>query len=388
MRGPSRWARFLVRGAGILFLAVVALELGARIWLRRWASEEAFANFGTIADLQERSGNYGRFIVHRHLGFALTPNYQRDRNRHNSLGFRGEDISIKKPEGTLRIACLGGSTTYGEGVAHDYRLSMPSMLQELCRADGRRVDVINAGCPGYTSLESLINFETRVLDLAPDIAIICHGINDVLPRLVWPPSAYVGDLSGWLRRDATSMIPDWIESSTLARILLVKSGRIQPAASLLRTIGNAPLTCQTFHFQSQRRIGQYPQGVFANTPIETMLAANPPIYFERNLRNFVAVARAHAVLPILATFAYSREFPEQPYIGHPAIQGAIDETNAIIRRLGIEMQVLVLDLAPHFTRKSLFTDGVHFTAEGNLERARVLQQSLASQLSSHPSGPR
>ena len=48
------------------------------------------------------------------------------------------------------------------------------------------IEVINAGVPGYTSWETLINFQFRVLDIEPDLIIIYHGTNDTHARLVLP----------------------------------------------------------------------------------------------------------------------------------------------------------------------------------------------------------
>ena len=39
-------------------------------------------------------------------------------------------------------------------------------------------EVINAGIPGWTTAESLINLHFRVLELSPDMVIICHAVND------------------------------------------------------------------------------------------------------------------------------------------------------------------------------------------------------------------
>ena len=45
-------------------------------------------------------------------------------------------------------------------------------------AGGLRFEVLNCGVPGYTSIESLVNLELRLLELDPDVVLIYHGIND------------------------------------------------------------------------------------------------------------------------------------------------------------------------------------------------------------------
>ena len=129
---------------------------------------------------------------------CLTANYQQAPNRHNSLGFRGEELA-PNTTGVARIAFVGGSTMYGEGVP-DYHMSLPDLLAFGLAREGKPVQSINAGCPGWTSLETLLNLQLRLLELEPDYVVFYHGINDVLPRMVWPATAYRGDMSGWLCR--------------------------------------------------------------------------------------------------------------------------------------------------------------------------------------------
>src|SRR5436309_7841910 len=62
----------------------------------------------------------------------------------NAAGFRGEEIELPKPAGTLRIVTLGGSTTLG--VTNPYEESYPFLLQRRLRErfPGRRIEVQNA----------------------------------------------------------------------------------------------------------------------------------------------------------------------------------------------------------------------------------------------------
>lgn len=371
MPRPTRILRRLLLLPLAVALAAVLAELGGLAWLAWFASDESFQRYASIGQLRTRYGEFERFRAHRHLGFALAAGYQKGANRHNRLGFRGEEFELAKPPGCVRIACCGGSTTYGEGV-DDFHLSVPHLLEQDLRRDGRDVEVINAGCPGWTTLETLINFETRLLELSVDHVVVYHGINDVLPRIVWPHTAYRSDWSGWLCRDEHLAEASLLERSALARILMVNSGALEPHGSLLRIIGTVPPTSHTFAFRTQRLHGTYPDGVFREVPIERMLAENPPVFFERNLQSLLAVAAAHDVRVLLTTFAYGRTFGHRPYIGHPAVQAAIDATNAIVRRLGEASGTPVLDLAAELVDAALFTDGVHFTAEGNRQRAARL----------------
>ena len=100
----------------------------------------------------------------------------------NSLGFRSQEIKLAKPEGTFRIVCVGGSVVY------DTRLNLEdawaTRLQEKLgkKFPGRSIEVVNAGIPGRTSADSVVNVALRVLPLSPDVVIVLHGVNDQKPN--------------------------------------------------------------------------------------------------------------------------------------------------------------------------------------------------------------
>ena len=375
----NRAVKRLGLGLGAVLVALVVAELLATAWLRWLADEDDFRRFASLGQLRARYGVFDRFRPHRHLGYSLTPDYRAGANRHNSLGFRGEEFTIEKPEGVARIVCCGGSTTYGYGT-DDFRLTVPSMLQYGLREAGKDVEVINAGCPGWTTFETLLNFESRVLDLSPDFVVFYHGVNDVLASMVWPPEALRGDQSGWLVRETRASDASLLERSDLARIIMVRAGVIEPHSSMLRVVGDAAPSNRTFTFRRQRKQGTYPDGVFRDAPIERMLRENGTGLFRRNLESFLAVAEAHGVSVLLNTFAYSAEFPGNANIGHAAVRAAIDAYNEVVRDAARRHGLGIVDLQQALTSKELFTDGEHFSVAGNIERAQRLMPFFLERL--------
>ena len=360
---------------GALAFAAAVLELGARLYLRYLASPDRFLKYASISQLESRADAQPRLSPHRYLGYAPTRGYSRGPNRHNALGFRGAEVSMPKPPAVYRIACLGGSTTYGDGV-DDWRLTYPALLQDSLRAWGvSEVEVVNAGVPGYSSYESVINLEFRVLDLHPDLVFFYEAINDVYPRLVWPPSAYLGDNSGFLGDKWPFEGPSLLERSTLARAIMIKLHLILPQPTLSRALGPPAPTSYAVRFGEQRKNGTYPSGPFRQVSVRTMLDSNPPKYWERNLRTLIAVARANGIRPVLATLAYSAGFP---WLSEsPEYREAIAENNDVLRQVAREMAVPVVDLAkviPGDPR--YFTDGVHFTEDGNGVMAHLIGSFL------------
>lgn len=135
------------------------------------------------------------YLEHETLGYIFKPgpgdyfaqtqgaeiDYRYHINRH---GMRGPEIADEKEKGTVRILCLGGSTTFSTGCARD-ETTYPAQLQTALErriAGGKlraeRVEVLNAGVPGYRSAESILQFE-RYRHLDADIVIVYHGINDI-----------------------------------------------------------------------------------------------------------------------------------------------------------------------------------------------------------------
>jgi lysophospholipase L1-like esterase len=117
------------------------------------------------------------------LGWKNKPGYRNDFLEINALSFRGAPLQRRKPAGTVRIACLGDSGTFGIWAkATSYGLcfdSYPDALARLLRRPGTPVvEVINCGVLGYSSSHGLRQLLTSVAELDPDIVTLRFGFND------------------------------------------------------------------------------------------------------------------------------------------------------------------------------------------------------------------
>jgi lysophospholipase L1-like esterase len=354
------------------------LELAARFYLSHVASESAFLRYASLDQVRGRAHEFA-YSPHRYIGFIPTPSYRRGANRHNAQGYRGDEIAQPKPVGEFRIACLGGSTTYSTEI-DDWRLAYPAQLERILRQEhGReRVRVINAGASSWSSWESLVDLEFRLLDLEPDVIVVYHGINDVHPRLVWPPEVYRGDNSG--RRAAARdglFMPSILQHSTLLRIPLIRFGLSRPHADLDLTLGGAAPTYYADEFERQVRQGIYPRGIFAQASARRMLEANPPIYYRRNLESTIAIARSRGIAVVLATFAYSPQFADEPRVASAEYRSAYAETNDVTRAVAREQGVHLFDFAERFPQdRKYFADGRHVNVEGAALKADLFARFL------------
>jgi lysophospholipase L1-like esterase len=98
----------------------------------------------------------------------------------NSLGFRGPEISMPKPDNMMRLAFLGGSTTFCAEVSSN-EMTWPHIVWKTLseKWPNVRFDYANAGVPGYVVESSIRTLESRVKRLKPDVIIIYDGINDM-----------------------------------------------------------------------------------------------------------------------------------------------------------------------------------------------------------------
>lgn len=122
----------------------------------------------------------------------------------NSLGFRGPEVAEPKPPGTVRIAFLGGSTTYCSEVSAD-EAAWPHLVSRRLDEtfDDVRFDYINAAVPGYTTRFSLKSLRARVERHAPDVIVVYHATNDLASlsrRQATEQGVFRSAENGWLDR--------------------------------------------------------------------------------------------------------------------------------------------------------------------------------------------
>ena len=123
---------------------------------------------GKVADFDFKKG-YFAFYPHQKLALHSA--------RINQAGLRGEDFSLKKPEGTFRVLCLGGSSTFGFGNKDNetYPFYLRNQLQKIF---DKPVEVINAGIPYANTSNLYALFKKRLLALNPDAIVLYTGYND------------------------------------------------------------------------------------------------------------------------------------------------------------------------------------------------------------------
>ncbi len=137
-------------------------------------------------------------------GYTLKPGFKNDNNTINSQGFRrSADVPVRRSPRSLRVVCLGESTTFGSDDESNY----PSFLQRILETDAigyQSYEVINAGVPGWISDQVALRVHRQIAALEPDVAILYVGWNDFQscdalgPAPVESSFTYWYGRSGWM----------------------------------------------------------------------------------------------------------------------------------------------------------------------------------------------
>lgn len=333
----------------LLFFAVV--ELALRVWLKHFSTAAQFEKYALITNVDPLTI---RLAPHPYLGYFNTPNYRKGLKSHNSMGYRNDEFPIKKPEGIFRIAVFGGSTVYTELVEDNAKQFTAQLENVLAEKYGyRNVQVINAGVPGYTSYESLIDLALRVLDLQLDLIVIYHGTNDCHTRFC-ALDAYQGDNSGYRKHWGAPRIQSW-EHICLLRI-----------------------PSRLFGLTRQVVLEQFVEQPTAEDPGADqfeLLRTHPPVYYERNLENAIAIAKHQYVEIIFATWAHSPHL--QDYAATPHYIQAFREMNEIVKNVAKKNDIPLFDFAAVMPKDIRYWgDGRHVNEEGAFLKAQLFAEFI------------
>jgi lysophospholipase L1-like esterase len=340
-------SRTLRRRVAVVLLAMasglaslVALELAFR-WVGggfgvRPAEVNSLQQVLALGDRLIRPHPYTNYVAH-HPG-------QREPTHPRDWAF---DLDLD--DGIPRIACLGGSTTYG-----DY----PQRLSEaLERRTGAPVHVMNWGVPGWTSLDSLVNWFATVQDYEPHVVVVHHGANDTFPRMA---PGYRTDLSHWRT--------PWREPDVgrLERRLLRWSDLY--ASYWLSRRGEVGL----HDFVIQPDLGPAPEGA---------LGDGSERGFRRNLEAVSADVHRRGGQVVLMTQPFSVARAHEADPGELATwEALLIQHNQLTREVAQAGGSLLVDLPPRFVdgQDELFMDRIHLKERGRQLKADVLADAIVA----------
>ena len=163
-----------------LFLLFLILELLTRliIYFKRG---KIFFLYENVLFNEKRAA----YKSHPNLNYIKSSNVKNPKFPSNSDGFVGTKNYIKsKNIKTHRIITVGGSTVEQNDLdmvkPFNKDLTWPYLLEKKLNKKNKKYQVINAGCSGYTIIESLISLMTKLVFWKPDTIIYFLSINDII----------------------------------------------------------------------------------------------------------------------------------------------------------------------------------------------------------------
>jgi lysophospholipase L1-like esterase len=212
----------------------------------------------------------------------------------NGDGFRSGPIAKDKRAGSIRIACIGDSWTFGMNVNQD--ATYPSRLEALLKQQqpDADLDVMNFGVLGYSSFQGLQLFKQQVVDLHPDVVLIGFGMND-------------SEVAGYRDKDVGKAgAPAWRDRAKAVAASSELYGLLRYLALVLRF---HPQTMGDF-LKADAKTESSKGGEAVNyDDIEPWTRVSPRDY-DRNIREMVTLAGGRGAKVILLD---NELWPESPY---------------------------------------------------------------------------
>ena len=246
---------------------------------------------------------------------------------------RTAPTSVEKSGGTFRIIAVGGSTTANEKsfelTGADYSLALEKKLSAAM--SGITIEVLNAGGSAYSTAQSLINIEFRLIEYNPDIILLMHNINDssvnffnggatsdysnkyLKPYFLSPSLQGTLSVSGFLTQSR------FLAKYVLPQILATKSGDLNPEAD-------------------------YNAGIR---------------FFRRNIASIAGICKENNIRLVLLSQPYSMK--SHPFVSMDAFL-AYDQ---VIAEIAEEQMVDFVDMYSEFGHEErFFLDEFHYSPEG------------------------
>jgi lysophospholipase L1-like esterase len=339
-------------------------EAVSRIWVAVKYTPER------IEQLTTHSPVRGRFASHPYLPFLLNPDFP----GHNPLGFRGDPFPAEKPAGVHRIVCCGASTTYGSLVdPHD---SYPAELGRLMAARADHWEVINAGVPGWTSAEILVNFDLRVLPLSPDIVVILPPRNEIFPQTY---NNFKPDYTHFRRAGFNFTVSNFVHKQ------LFRWSRLFMLACTVRG--------ERFGWSETAEHPLYGGMVWENRPTPEDVERNLKdparmLPFRHNLEELIQLCKPRGIRVLVCTMPIRPEKLALDELDRDSkldtvIGGLVERDNDIARDVAKRLGAVLVDTAKLSERADLFLDDSHLIAEGHRLQARMIYDVLAPLIEPH-----
>ncbi|MDZ7330978.1 MAG: GDSL-type esterase/lipase family protein [candidate division KSB1 bacterium] len=288
----------------------------------------------------------------------------------SNKGYRGNDFKFEKDSNVTRIIIYGGSAVFDQAATEGK--DWPHLVEKLLNERGFSVEVINAGIPGHTSIDSFerLFLEGHLFD--PDYVAVYNAWNDIKyfktkkPLLrIYKPYDESQDpfqnYQGWLDRFLCE------HSQFYVRV-------------------------RNRYFRWKLNIDT--EGVKKKVSLSSEFYEIGLRQYKLNMEMFVDCARNIGATPILITQARlvskdntaadrNKIIYEYTELTHEALLKAFEQCDQILYQVAKEKEVHIIDASKAMTGKSdFFIDHVHLTPKGSSMIAEIVAQNMTGIMTS------
>lgn len=293
------------------------------------------------------------------------PNIKRGPIKINSQGFRSPELQPKRETDSLRLAFLGGSTTFSAEVSGN-EFTWPAIVTKRLQDTYTDIelDYIGAGVIAYTTIESIHNWNKRVSQHDVDVLFIYHGINDIAFD-----AYHNAVINGVLAKDKivpnmpTGMIHKSLLVDLVRKNLTILFGKKQTEEKSLRVQFNKELATERFRYRLEKLVDSAKQS--------SDLIVLPT--FTNKLRTDQTPAEQAVAMETYSFY--------MPFYSKDDLLKALKSYNDVIREYKGADGVIVLETvnAVASTAEN-FVDSVHFSDKGS----ELFGEHIAAKLSASP----
>ena len=299
----------------------------------------------------------------------------------NSFGWRGPDLSVNKPDGTIRIAFVGASTTIDAfGVPFSHPELVGDWLNRWAAAKTLpyRFEVINAGRMGINSIAIAAVVTQELLPVEPDLVIYYEGANQLWPdRLVTldDKRTYPPPTTTFRKRTVAEEYSALVIRALALIDRLQARGGVEPRKPASRIDWPADVSEQDPALDSPKLPMDVPNIIASLDIIRTALSR---IHAELVMSSFVWIVHDGMELDLerdLTLYNYlNRTY--WPYT-YAEMRRAADFQNRVFEKYARVHQLPFIDMAAEFPQDpALASDAVHLRYQGLVLQAWIYLQHL------------
>lgn len=270
------------------------------------------------------------------------------------------DVIIPKPDNLIRINCLGASTTGNyidvDGVSFSYPIELEKILKTTF--PDKQIEVNNCGVGGWTSAEILIDFALNIIDTIPDVIVIYHAYNDLVP----------------------SLTPGFKSDYSHAKRNL---GEIWPYYKTASLFPNLPLAF--YNYFIVQFLGQNIRHSLLDAVARGHVNLSSEFYgletYQRNIDHIVNLCKSNGIQVILSTYCHYLYDDVKYNKTHLKYHQGVLLENDAMRKIAEKHGLPLVDTNMLFQyEEKFFVDSVHFSPDGMRLLAECISQPIIDYL--------